>query len=185
MEKKKLTTQELEKGLPKILASTKEFGILHLIVRRPEVNQREELAVGELDVREGLMGDTWKVRSSSRTTDGSAHPDMQINIMNSHVIDLLTQDKSRWSEAGDQLYVDMDLSAANLPPGTKLRIGNAELMVTNQPHTGCGKFSERFGSDALKFVNSPVGRELNLRGINAKVVKSGTIKQGDRIEKVK
>ena len=184
MEKKKLTTQELENGLPEILASTKDHGILHLIVRRPAINEREVLSVGELDVNDGLMGDTWKIRSSSRTTDGTAHPDMQINIMNSHVIDLLTQDKSRWSEAGDQLYVDMDLSAANLPPGTKLRIGNAELMVTNQPHTGCGKFSERFGSDALKFVNSPIGRELHLRGINAKVIKSGTIHQGDRIEKV-
>ena len=184
MEKIKRTKEELEKGLPDILNAPKENGIVHLIVRRPAVNEREVLTVGELDITEGLIGDTWKLRSSSRTTDGSAHPDMQINIMNSLVIDLLTQDKSRWPEAGDQLYVDLDLSAANLPPGTILRLGTAELMVTNQPHTGCGKFSERFGSDALKFVNSPIGRELHLRGINAKVIKSGTIHQGDRIEKV-
>lgn len=184
MHKRILTTEELEAGLEIIRGATKDEGELQLIVRRPDVGLREVLEEGELDLVHGLKGDNWLVRSSSRSDDGSAHPDMQINIMNARVIDLITQDKNRWPEAGDQLYVDLDLSKENLPPGTKLKVGDAELMVTNQPHTGCGKFSARFGTDALKFVNSPTGRELQLRGINAKVIKSGIIKTGDKIEKI-
>jgi MOSC domain-containing protein YiiM len=116
--------------------------------------------------------------------DGSAHPDMQLNVMNSRAIALIAQDKSRWPLAGDQLFVDLDLSAENLPAGTMLALGSAVIEVTNQPHTGCQKFVTRFGVDALKFVNSPERRALRLRGINAKVVRPGTIRVGDRIAKV-
>jgi MOSC domain-containing protein YiiM len=106
---------------------------------------------------------------------------MQINIMNARATALVAGSKDRWPLAGDQLYVDLDLSGANLPPGTRLAIGSAVLEVTSQPHTGCAKFVARFGLDAMKFVNSPVGRELNLRGINAKVVTAGTIRVGDDV----
>lgn len=178
-----LTTTELEAGLDTIRQSPKDEGELVLIVRRPRVGDREVLAAAQLDVTEGLVGDTWRERSSSRTPDRRPHPDMQINIMNARAVALVAQAPARWALAGDQLYVDLDLSAANLPPGTRLAIGDAVIEVTDQPHTGCSKFVERFGVDAMKFVNSPVGRSLNLRGINARVVIPGIIYAGDVVRK--
>ncbi|MCB0164497.1 MAG: MOSC domain-containing protein [Anaerolineae bacterium] len=181
---KHLTKPELEAGLDHIRRSPQQEGVLNLIVRRPQPNEREALTEGELDLAVGLVGDSWNQRSSSRTADGSPHPDMQLNVMNSRVIALLAQDKERWPLAGDQLFVDLDLSADNLPPGTRLAIGEAIIEVTAEPHTGCQKFVERFGADAMKFVNSAVGRELHLRGINAKVVRPGAIRVGDRVKKI-
>lgn len=181
---KHLTMAELEAGLEVIRQSPKDEGVLHLIVRRPKENEREVLDEGELDVLEGLIGDNWKTRGSSRTADGSSHPDMQLNIMNSRAAELITQSADCWQWAGDQLYIDLDLSDENLPPGTRLAIGSAIVEVTAQPHTGCKKFVERFGTDALKFVMSPVGRQLHLRGINAKVIKSGTIRVNDTTRKL-
>ena len=133
---------------------------------------------------EGLVGDSWRTRGSSRTPDGSAHPNMQLNIMNARVIALVAQDKDRWQLAGDQLFIDLDLSAENLPAGTQLSLGAAVIEVSPQPHTGCQKFVARFGLDAVKFVNSAVGKELHLRGINAKVIQSGTIRVGDVVRKI-
>jgi hypothetical protein len=179
-----LTMAELEAGLPAILQSPKDVGRLELIVRRPAEGAREVLESGELNAIEGLAGDTWRVRPSSRTGDGTAHPDMQLNLMNARTIALVAQAKDRWALAGDQLFVDLDLSEANLPPWTKLAIGDAIVEVTDQPHTGCGKFVSRFGVDAMKFVNSPEGRRLRLRGLNARVVRPGTIRTGDIVTRL-
>jgi hypothetical protein len=181
---KHLTMEELEAGLDDIRRSPKDEGALELIVRRPSVGEREILAEGELDVAEGLVGDTWSTRGSRRSKDGLAHPDMQINIMNARVIALVAQERERWHLAGDQLFVDLDLSVENLPPGTRLAVGSAVIEVTPEPHTGCGKFVSRFGVDAMKFVNSPLGRQLNLRGINAKVVQPGMIRVRDVAKKI-
>lgn len=181
---KHLTLAELAAALPAALQSPKDDGTLELIVRRPAVGRRDVLDAGELDLTTGLVGDTWNMRSSTRMTDGSPHPDMQINVMNSRVIDLIAGGKTRWGLAGDQLFVDFDISAENVPPGTRLAIGSAVIEVTAQPHAGCAKFVQRFGVDAMKFVNSPQGRELRLRGINARVVVPGRIQTGDRIRKV-
>lgn len=179
-----LTFEELEKGLDEIRQSPKDEGVLHLIVRRPEENEREVLEEGELDQEVGLVGDNWKTRGSSRTTDGFGHPEMQLNIMNSRAVALVAQDKERWQLAGDQLYIDLDLSDENLPPKTKISIGSAVIEITEIPHTGCKKFVERFGLDAMKFVNSKVGKQLHLRGINAKVIEPGTIRIGDSVKKI-
>src|SRR5215468_7133663 len=183
-EAKHLTMAELEAGLDAIRQSPKDEGVIALIVRRPKVDAREVLEEGELDLVEGLVGDTWKVRGSSRTPDGAAHPDMQLNIMNTRVIALLAREKDRWPLAGDQLFIDMDVSRENLPPGTRLALGSAVIEVTDQPHTGCKKFEARFGLDALKLVNSPVGRQLQLRGLNAKVARPGVIRVGDLVKKL-
>ena len=179
-----LTKEELEAGLDHIRAAPKDEGVLLLIVRRPRVEEREVLEEGELNLTDGLAGDCWKTRGSSSMADGSANPEMQLNIMNARVTDLVAQEKSRWQLAGDQLYLDMDLSAENLPAGTQLRIGSAIIEVTAPPHLGCRKFVARFGVEAMKFVNSPVGRELHLRGINARVVKPGMIRVGQVAKKV-
>ena len=143
------------------------------------------LEEGALDLREGLVGDTWRLRGSTRTEDGSSHPDMQLNIMNIRVTALVAVDRQRWPLAGDQLYLDMDLSADNLPPGTRLALGSAIIEVTAEPHTGCKKFLARFGREALKFVNSSLGKQLHLRGVNAKVVRPGTIRIGDIVSKIR
>jgi hypothetical protein len=179
-----LTTAELEAGLDAIRASPREAGMLEMIVRRPAVGVREILEEGELDIARGLVGDTWHTRSSGRTRDGSPNPDMQLNIMSSRAAALVAERKDRWALAGDQLFIDLDLSEKNVPPGTRLAVGSAVLEVTAQPHTGCQKFVERFGREAMLFVNSPVGRELHLRGINARVVQPGVIRVGDVVRKI-
>ena len=179
-----LTTQELEAGLDVICQSPKDAGAIELIVRRPEEGAREVLTEGRLDLTEGLVGDGWRRFGSSDTPDGSAHPDTQLTLMNARAIALVAQDRERWPLAGDQLYIDLDLSGENLPPGTRLALGSAVIAVTAQPHTGCQLFRERFGTDALRFVNSPVGRQLNLRGINAKVVQPGVVQVGDIVRKM-
>ena len=181
---KHLSMQELEAGLDHIRQSPKDNGVLKMIVRRPDTLQREVLEEGTIDLKEGLLGDNWSRRPSSRTPDKSPHPDMQLNIMNARAIALLAQTEDRWQLAGDQLLVDMELSDENLPAGTQLSIGSAIIEVTTQPHNGCKKFAQRFGIDAVKFVNSPIGKELHLRGINAKVIQGGMIRKGDVVRKL-
>lgn len=181
---KHLTMQELEAALDHLRESPKDEGVVELIVRRPQVDDREVLELAELDPTQGLIGDNWISRGSRRTPDGSPHPEMQINIMNSRVTALVAQEKERWSLAGDQLYIDMDLSKENLPAGTRLAIGSAVVEVSPLPHTGCYKFVARFGEDAMKFVNSEIGKELCLRGINAKVVQAGVVRLGSTAKKV-
>jgi hypothetical protein len=171
-----LTTEEIEAGLDEIQQSPNDDGVLKLIVRRPRENEREVLETGELDVKKGLLGDDW-------FNDG-AKIEAQITIMNSRTIALLAQDNDRWQLAGDQLYIDLSLTDENLPAGTRLAIGSAIIEVTPKPHNGCKKFVQRFGLEAMKFVNSPIGKELHLRGIYAKVVQSGVIQKGDLVKKV-
>ncbi len=179
-----LLKEELEAGLDHIRRSPKDHGTLMLIARRPEENEREVLEEGMLDLKVGLEGDNWLTRGSSRTDNGLGHPDMQLNIMNARAIALVARTKDRWQLAGDQLYVDFDLSEENLTAGDRLAIGQAVVEVTPIPHNGCKKFVERFGLEAMKFVNSPIGKQLHLRGINAKVVKPGVIRTGDSIVKL-
>jgi hypothetical protein len=182
--RKHLSMAELEAGLDEIRRAPKDDGLLKLIVRRPSVNEREVLSEGELHVDDGLIGDTWKDRRSKTTADGSPNPLMQINIINSRVAALVAQDETRWQLAGDQLYLDMDLSDENLPAGTRLSLGTAVIEVTEPPHLGCQKFVSRFGLDAMKFVNSATGRQLHLRGINARVIQGGIIRVGDLAKKI-
>ncbi len=179
-----MTRDILEAGLEDIRRSPADAGVLRMIVRRPAVGERETLETGEIDLVDGLLGDSWKARPSSRSADGAAHPDMQLNLMNARAIALVAGSEDRWALAGDQLFVDLDLSGANLPPGTRLALGGAVIEITDQPHTGCAKFRERFGGDALRMVNSPVGRELNLRGVCARVVLPGPVRRGDRVVKI-
>lgn len=185
MESQHLSREELDAGLENILQSPKSNGVLSMIVQRPDINERNEVEVGNLSVAEGLIGDNWKARGSRMTADRSAHPDMQLNIMNTRAIELIAQDRSRWPLAGDQLYIDLDLSLENLPAGTRLQVGEAVVQVTDIPHRGCLKFVERFGRDAMEFVNSELGCQLNLRGINAKVVQGGEIRITDPVKVIR
>jgi MOSC domain-containing protein YiiM len=174
----------LEAGLDHLRGSPTDHGTVELIVRRPAIDEREVLDEGRLDLAVGLVGDTWNQRSSRRTDDGSPHPDMQLNVMNARCIDLLARSAERWALAGDQLYVELDLSVDNLPSGTRLALGTAVIEVTEQPHLGCAKFTQRFGLDAFRFVNSEVGRAMRLRGLNARVVLPGVVRRGDTVGKL-
>lgn len=182
---KHLTLEELETGLAQVAQSPKDEGELKLIVRRPANGEREVLEMGELDLEVGLVGDNWKTRGSSKTPDGSARADHQITIANARVIALVAREQQRWPLAGDQLFVDLDLSASNLPPGTQLRIGSAIVEVTPPPHNGCKKFAERFGAETVKFMSLPENKEMHLRGVNAKVVQPGSIRVGDKVSKAR
>ncbi|MQA90239.1 MAG: MOSC domain-containing protein [Gemmatimonas sp.] len=177
-----LNQNELEAGLDEVRRAPADQGTLRMIVRRPGVDRREVFETGELSLADGLVGDSWRTRSDPRLE--SPDPDRQINIINARAIDLFAGSPDRWSLAGDQLYLDFDLSDENLPPGTRLALGEAEIEITDQPHTGCAKFRERFGIDVLRLVNSPHGRALNLRGVCARVIRPGTVRQGDLVKKV-
>lgn len=179
-----LKMQELEAGLTLIRKSPKDSGLLEMIVCRPGTDRREVLEQAELNLEDGLVGDNWRTRGSTRTIDGSPNPLMQINIMNARAAALVAQERARWALAGDQLFLDLDLSKVNLPVGSRLALGSAVIEVTAPHHLGCKKFVSRFGMDAMKFVNSDVGRELCLRGINARVVQAGTIRVGEVAKKV-
>jgi MOSC domain-containing protein YiiM len=179
-----LSMTELEAGMETIRQAPKDFGVLRMIVRRPEEDGREPVQQAELSITEGLVGDNWKTRGNRHMPDGSANPQTQITIMNARSAELVAQTEDRWPLAGDQLYVDLDLSDHNLPAGTRLAIGSAVLEVSSVPHTGCKKFSDRFGVEAMKFVNTPEGRQLHLRGINTWIVQAGTIHVGDVVHKL-
>lgn len=179
-----LDADALQTGLAEVLSSPAREGTVELIVRRPAEGEREVLAEGVLDLAEGLVGDTWRERGSSRTEDGSAHTGMQLTLMNSRAIALIAGDRDRWALAGDQIYVDLDLSPENLPPGVRLQVGSAVIEVTEELHTGCAKFTERFGHAAIRFVNSPPGRAHRLRGMYARVVEPGIVRPGDPIRRL-
>ena len=178
------TADELAAALPEIQQSPATAGSVELIVRRPAEDEREVLEECTLDPEVGLVGDAWLARGSKAMPDGSANPDAQLTLMNARAADVITGSKDRWPMAGDQLYVDLDLSIENLPAGTRLAVGDAVVEVTPEPHTGCAKFSARFGTEALKFVNKSPGRELRLRGVNARVVSAGPVRTGDTITKL-
>lgn len=179
-----LTMAELEAGLAEITQSPQDNGRLAMIVIRPQDDEREILETAELNVTEGLVGDNWLTRGSKHTPDGRAKPDAQITIMNARAAALIAQTEERWPLAGDQLFIDMDLSDENLPAGQKLKVGTAVLEVTALPHTGCKKFAQRFGKDAVVFANSDEGNRWHLRGIYAQVIQTGHIQAGDTVHKL-
>ncbi len=179
-----LTLDELMAGVAEIRRAPRQIGRVDLICRRPVTGEREELEEAQFDPVEGLVGDNWRVRGSTRTADGAAHPEMQINLMGSRAAALVAVTAERRRLAGDQLFIDLDLSGDNLPPGTSLELGTAVLEITSMPHRGCAKFTARYGLDAMRWVNSEVGRALNLRGVCARVVTSGRVRGGDEVRRV-
>ena len=174
----------LEQSLDHIREAPADGGTIELIARRPAEDEREVLVEARLDLHEGLVGDSWRARGSDRTADGGPNPDAQLTLMNARAAAAIAGERDQWALAGDQIYVDFDLSILNLPPGSRIQIGSAVIEFSEPPHTGCSKFSARFGNDALRFVNSPIGRELRLRGANCRVVEPGTIRPGDTIWKL-
>jgi hypothetical protein len=164
---------ELLAGLAAVAASPREQGTLEMIVCRPARGERQVVIQGELDADEGLVGDRW-ARGRRRRAN-------QLTLMNARLAALVARSSERWPLAGDQLYVDLDLSDEHLPPGTRVAVGSAVVEISAEPHTGCRLFAERFGRAALELVNSSEGRRLNLRGVNAWVTAPGTVRVGDAV----
>lgn len=175
------TIEELQTMLDDILAAPKDAGPVEMIVRRPAENQREVIQSAELSAELGLVGDNWIDRVGP---DGSPNHDAQLTLMNSRVTDAIAGSRERWPLAGDQIYVDMDISVENLPPGSRIQVGEAVVEVSDKPHTGCAKFAGRFGKEALRFANVGIGRENRFRGVNAFVVESGSFQVGDKVTKL-
>lgn len=184
MQAQHLTTEALEAGFLNMGQSPRDTGVIELIVSRPKSGERVMLDAAEIDVSAGLVGDNWLARGSKSMPDGSANPECQITLMNSRIAHLVSGDRALWQWAGDQLYVDFDLSIANLPPGQRIALGEVILEVSQTPHTGCLKFTERFGKDAIVWINSEQGRSERRRGVNTRVVQGGTIRVGDVIRKL-
>ena len=178
------TREELERGLRKVLQSPKDGGRLEAIVVRPGAKQRRSLGECELSPEGGLHGDRWADGCWKTLPDGRPHPDVQVAIMNSRAIAWIAGDRSRWELAGDSLYVDLDLSDENLSPGDRLSVGSVILVITETPHLGCQTFGERFGAEAVSFVNCPEGRRLHLRGIYARIIQAGLVTVGDVVRKL-
>ena len=176
-----MTIAQLEVGLAEVGRSPTGEGTLELIVRRPVSEEREVLETATLTVEEGLVGDNWNQRPSNRTEDGGPHPDMQLNLINSRFLALIAGDPEHMELAGHQLAVDLSLGSDDLPPWSRIRIGGAVIQVTDQPHTGCAKFTRRFGLDAFHLLKTEVGQAMNLRGICTRVVVPGTIRRGDPV----
>ena len=169
--------EELQRGLPHVLRSPSEVGRVEMVVRRPVEGEREVLSEARIEPGRGVVGDRWSAKPTRS-------PEAEVTLMNARCIALLAGEVDRWPLAGDQLYVDLDLSVEHLPAGSRLQVGEAVLEVSEKPHRGCAKFSARFGLEALRFVNSEEGRAARLRGMNALVVRGGAVRPGDPIAKV-
>ncbi len=175
------TTAQLIAQLDHLRAAPAQIGTVELVVRRPAHREREILEEGVLDEVEGMVGDNWLSRATSRAIETGRHLDTQINVMSARVVALLADTPEGRAQAGDQLYLDLDLSVANLPTGSRIALGEAAVLeVSAKPHAGCKKFTGRFGEDAMRFVNSEVGKALRLRGFNARVVSGGVVRPGDK-----
>jgi len=178
------TREELEAGLAEVLAAPKDHGAIKAILVRPVSEERQDVSSCDVSLAGGVAGDHWASGCWKTTDDGKPHPDVQICIMNSRCIEMIAGSRENWPPAGDNLFVDMDLSPENLAPGTQVRAGNAVLEITDTPHNACAKFIDRYGRDAAVFVNTGAGRDNRLRGIYARVVKDGTINVGDTFDKI-
>jgi len=176
--------RDFEGHLTAIREASTDEGRLELIVRRPAVDDRETLEEARLDTSDGLVGDGWASRGSRATPDGSADLEAQLTLISTRVLQAIEPDRERWPLAGDQLYADFNLSQESLPAGSRLAIGSAIIQVSETPHTGCAKFSARFGSDALRWINSPIGRDHRMRGLNARILEGGIIRTGDVIRRL-
>lgn len=178
-----IPARNLDRHLAHVLASPRDAAPLELVVARLAPGERETLDAGVLDPVNGLVGDTWLARGSRSMPDHAANPAAQLTLVNTRVLEAIESDRSRWPLAGDQLYLDLDLSEENLPAGTRLTIGTAVLVVTELPHTGCAQFSARFGADALRWISTPTGRAARMRGMYVRIVSGGTVRPGDVVRK--
>jgi hypothetical protein len=178
-----LSDSELEQGLPDVVASPQDVGRLEAIVVRPSPDERRHLTTATLTPEGGIDGDRWVTDSFFHLDNGQPDPRNQVSLMNARLLGLIAGHDEAMCLAGDNLIVDLDLSEKNLPTGTRLAIGQVVLEISKLSHTGCAKFSKRYGQEARLFVNTPRGKQLHLRGRYARIIVGGTIAVGDTVRK--
>ena len=169
---------DIEAALPDVRSSPAEDGTVDLIAVRPAENQRQVVEKAVLTTDSGLEGDNWLERSSGRD---EIYYETHLALMNSRFADAITPDGEGWELAGDQLYVDFDLSVDNAPPATRLKVGTATIEIAAHPHSGCAKYSKRFGREVLMTTRTDEGKRLRLRGVNARVIVPGVVRRGDSV----
>ena len=185
MEVTHLTAEDIEAHLDYVMDAPADRGRLEAIVVRPASDQRALREAVYLSPEGGLEGDRWAATAAQSVPgDGKDPRAQQVSLMNARLLRLIAADDERMALAGDNLIVDLDLSQANLPAGQKLAIGEVVIQISDQPHTGCGKFAQRFGPDAVRFINAAERKPLRLRGVYARVLEAGTIHTGDAIHKI-
>lgn len=180
---RRLSFAELEAGLETLLAIPATNRLVG-IYARPAKCERLALATAGLSVETGLEQDNWLTENWLFLENNQPDPRNQVSLMNSRVLRLIADDDERMRLAGNNLIVDFDLSEAAAPAGTRLQIGGVVLEISDVPHTGCRSFSNRFGFDATRFVNSPQGKALHLRGRYAQILKPGQVTVGDTVSRV-
>jgi MOSC domain-containing protein YiiM len=178
------TAEQLQAGMASVLDAPKDEGVVRLVVRRPARGQREILAEGQLDTERGLVGDDWVDRPGMNRETPS--PYAQVTVMNARAAELVSGEAQpeAWAQCGDQLYIDLDISEANLPAGTRIAVGEAVLELQAEPHTGCVQFRGWWGPEALRHISTEEGRALRMRGANTRVVQSGAVRPGDDARKI-
>jgi MOSC domain-containing protein YiiM len=164
---------ELEQAL-RSLAPPRDEGRVSLVVARVDGGRRETPARVRVAPELGVPGDAWARRPDRK-------PEGQLAVMQRDVAELIANGQPL-TLFGDNLFLELDLCAENLPVGSRLRAGGATLEVTPKPHDGCRKFGARFGPDALRFVSKPELRHRNLRGIYLRVVEGGELGVGDPVQ---
>jgi MOSC domain-containing protein YiiM len=171
------TMDQLEAAWTSEPPAPRDDGSVRLICVRKGGGIHETPGEIEITAHHGLQGDRWSQRDPHADPDGAT----AVTLMNVFVAELVGDGEQPLDAAGDNLLIDLDIGTDALPPGSRLTIGEAVLRVSEQPHTGCSTFRDKFGLDALRWVSTPDGRARRLRGVNCSVVRAGIVRVGDPI----
>jgi MOSC domain-containing protein YiiM len=156
-------------------ASPRDVGRVHACVLRTGEGQRELPDSVEIVSGKGLAGDHWGCYEYDEAQN-------EVSLINVHVVQSLAHgDPRKAALSGDNFQVDLDLSIENLPVGTVLTLGDAQLRISEIEHRPCVKFVERFGARAAKRVARANRRGLRGRGVLCEVVRDGMVRVDDEI----
>lgn len=176
-----VTAAELAKALPDVLSAPGTDAPIAGLCFRPGFGLRSFPPSLRLTRAFGIPGERWLTAPWLKLPDGSADPRIQVSILPSRVLDLVWRDRETTVHPGDTIVADLDMTDANLPPGTLLQAGTAILRVSDQPNDGCVKWKARYGQAAMDWITDPAHAALRLRGVLCEVFADGVVAVGDRL----